>query len=267
MTTANNKITGANAGGTHPLPTRTPWAARVAQFCRWTMYVVAPHFRSARRPPAPDRIYYGGTAYNAWSALHLYDYVRGKEGYTPPNSTAGYHAVWRVMDGRLLLEGFDCEVAPSVQQAVEGRPGGIHAHWFSGVIRLLPAKSGSQLFTPDELHLKVRDGLVESCRPLHNGRFIQALEEEYTRRGRAGNVFWECLVKKQVTRDWVRSLRPLTQKERVDRVLCRQSEMMGAFEIQNTELDRDQVMMAATLPLLIWGESLNRALELMELMP
>ena len=30
-----NKITGANAGGPRPLPMRTRWAARVAQFCRW----------------------------------------------------------------------------------------------------------------------------------------------------------------------------------------------------------------------------------------
>src|SRR5437660_12700650 len=30
-----NKITGANAGGPRQLPTRTRWAARVAQFCRY----------------------------------------------------------------------------------------------------------------------------------------------------------------------------------------------------------------------------------------
>jgi hypothetical protein len=29
-----NKITAANAGGLRRLPIRTPWAARIAEFCR-----------------------------------------------------------------------------------------------------------------------------------------------------------------------------------------------------------------------------------------
>jgi outer membrane protein assembly factor BamE (lipoprotein component of BamABCDE complex) len=35
--TRPNKITGANAGGPRPLPIRTRWAARVAQFWRWRL--------------------------------------------------------------------------------------------------------------------------------------------------------------------------------------------------------------------------------------
>ena len=31
-----NEVTGANAGGPRPLPIRVRWAARIAQFCRWT---------------------------------------------------------------------------------------------------------------------------------------------------------------------------------------------------------------------------------------
>ena len=34
MVRVPNKITGANAGGRRPLPMRTRWAARVAQFWR-----------------------------------------------------------------------------------------------------------------------------------------------------------------------------------------------------------------------------------------
>ena len=34
MTRTPNKITAANAGGPRRLPTRAPWAARIAEFCR-----------------------------------------------------------------------------------------------------------------------------------------------------------------------------------------------------------------------------------------
>lgn len=36
MKSEHNKITGANAGGPRQLTFRTLWAARVAQFCRYT---------------------------------------------------------------------------------------------------------------------------------------------------------------------------------------------------------------------------------------
>jgi hypothetical protein len=255
------------ADGSMRVTTRIRYASHsLLALCVTTALVLSSGILEACTP-VPDRLFYEGKQFNAWSALHFYDYVQGQEGWTQPNSSAGYHAVWRVKDRRLLLEGFFSEVDPKVQQAVDRRPGGIHADWFSGVIRLLPAMSGSQPFASDELHLRVKDGVLESSRWVRNGRFTRALEEEYQRRGRAASAFWEALVKEQGTRDWVRSLPSFSPKERIDRVLCRQSEMMGAFEAANTQLDRDQVIIAAHLEMLILSDYLNHALERINLMP
>lgn len=217
--------------------------------------------------PVPDRITYEDKNYNAWSALHFYDYVQDKEGYTVPNSTAGYHARWRVTDRRVMLVGFDVDVDPKLKQVVEKRSGGIHAQWFSGVIRLLPKGSGTTQFAAEEVHLIVRRGMVESSRRIDCRRFVAALEAEYRRRGRAGSVFWDSLVRKQETREWVRALQPLTRQERIERVLDRQSEMMRAFQTVEGDLDRDDVIVAARLPGLIDAGYLEYALAMISAMP
>ncbi len=41
MDFAPNEVTGASAGGPHQVRVRTPWVARIAQFCRST-YAHAP---------------------------------------------------------------------------------------------------------------------------------------------------------------------------------------------------------------------------------
>lgn len=209
----------------------------------------------------PDRVEFKGQTYSAFAGLHFYDYARDRPGWMSPNSTAGYHANWQVIDDVLFLRGFSVEIPAELQEALRQHPRGIAAHWFSGVIRLIPDGPRCGQFGERELHLHLKDGVVESTTPVENEAFLRVLRKVHARKQQEGlRVFWSALERVASLHPWLESLSGTDQKERTAAVSSKQSELLIGIQKAETPPSEDLVAITAHLDGLMYKPYLERAL-------
>lgn len=219
---------------------------------------LAVHCMLQATQPIPDRVTYEGAEFDSFSPLHWYDYEHGRPGIAMPNSTGGYHAIWRIDRGTLFLTGFSM-ARPELVQVVAEHPEGIKANWFSGVLRLRPARNGHTDPKSREFHLSLVDGEVRSSRWTEEGIFAGVMPD--IRHAQPLSVFWDALVRSRDLHSWVRSLEPLAQRERIAAITSAQSDMFFSLQASSGPPEPDARTVAIYLDMLVLPEYLTYALK------